>query len=442
MNMTRWIASQRPGTQCKDGIFRGGHGIRLESARLREFSVGRFTKLKLLPVTVKEEPLAPTNGAGLRVVELAGIGPGPHACMVLADLGADVVRIERRGGAPDAFDDRPDILLRGRRSISADLKDPDDIAMVGALMAVADVVVEGFRPGVTERLGLGPDAALAANPRLVYARITGWGQDGPRALSAGHDLNYIALTGLLDAIGPAGGKPVPPLNLVGDFGGGGMMLAFGVVAALLAVARGGKGQVVDAAMVDGASYLMALMYGMHAQGAWADQRGVNVLDTGAPWYDTYETADGKWLAVGCIEARFYAEFVQRLGLEQAALPKQHDRKRWGELRQAFAETIKGKSRAEWENVFAGSDACVAPVLSLAEVDSYAHNAARGTFTTRDGVKQPNPAPRFSRSTCTLGSSPRPRGADSEAVLADWGFAAEEIAGLLADGVIGAATAGA
>ena len=259
---------------------------------------------------------------------------------------------------------------------------------------------------------------------------------GPLAPRAGHDINYIALTGVLNAIGRPGAPPVPPLNLVGDFGGGGMFLAFGVVCALLEAQKSGKGQVVDAAMVDGAAYLMGLMYGMHAQGVWADTRGVNVLDTGAPWYDTYETKDGKWLAVGAIEARFYAELLQRLGLDAANLPKQHDRKRWGELRQVFTETIKARTRAEWEEVFKGSDACVAPVLSLAEVDQHPHNAARGTFITRDGVKQPAPAPRFSRTPCEVGHAPRPRGADSEAVLAAWGFVQAEIADLTAKGVVG------
>ena len=304
----------------------------------------------------------------------------------------------------------------------------------------ADALIEGFRPGVMERLGLGPDRLAEVNPKLVFGRMTGFGQDGPLAQRAGHDINYIALAGVLHGIGRQGEAPVPPLNLVGDFGGGGMFLAFGVVCALLEAQKSGKGQVVDAAMVDGAACLMALLYGMYAQGAWRDERGVNVLDTGAPWYDAYETKDGKWLAVGAIEARFYAEFIERLGLSAADLPGQHDRSGWPELRRRFAEAIKQRSRDDWERVFAGSDACVAPVLSLAEVRHHPHNAARATFIERDGVVQPAPAPRFSRTAAEIGAPPRPRGADSEAVLSDWGFAAAEIDSLRAAGVIGTAKA--
>ena len=268
--------------------------------------------------------------------------------------------------------------------------------------------------------------------------MTGWGQKGPLAKAAGHDINYIALAELLSAIGRKGEAPVPPLNLVGDFGGGGMFLAFGVVCALLEAQKSGKGQVVDAAMVDGSATLMALMYGMFAQGVWKDERGVNVLDTGAPWYDTYETKDGKWLAVGAIEARFYAEFVERLGLKTSELPKQHDRKGWPDLRRRFADTIKTRTRDEWEQVFSGSDACVAPILGLGEVAKHPHNAARATFAERDGVLQPAPAPRFSRTVPEMGRPPRKAGSDTDAVLGDFGFSAAEIAALKEAGVVGGA----
>jgi alpha-methylacyl-CoA racemase len=278
---------------------------------------------------------------------------------------------------------------------------------------------------------------LALNPKLVVGRMTGFGQDGPLAQAAGHDIDYIALSGVLHAIGRKGEAPVPPLNLVGDFGGGGMFLAFGVVCALLEAQRSGRGQVVDAAMVDGSATLMALVYGLFAQGSWKDERGVNVLDTGAPWYNSYETKDGKWLAVGAIEKRFYEAFVERLGLKLGDLPRQHDRSGWPELKRRFAEAIAAKTRDEWERIFAGSDACVAPVLSLAEAAQHPHNAARGTFVTHDGVLQPAPAPRFSRTVPEMGSSPRQPGADTETVLADFGFSAVEIATLKGAGVVGA-----
>jgi alpha-methylacyl-CoA racemase len=376
---------------------------------------------------------------GYRIIEMAGIGPAPFAAMLLADMGAEVIRVDRREagdlGLPGR-EPRFDVLHRGRRSIAVDVKSEAGREVVKRLAAKADAVVEGFRPGVMERLGLGPDALLALNPRLVFGRMTGFGQDGPLAPAAGHDINYIALAGVLHAIGRKGEAPVPPLNLVGDFGGGGMFLAFGVVCALLEAQRSGKGQVVDAAMVDGSATLMALMFGLYAQGMWKDERGVNVLDTGAPWYDTYRTKDGKWLAVGAIEKRFYEAFVERLGLALADLPRQHDRSGWPELRRRFAETISAKPRDEWETIFAGSDACVAPVLALGEVASHPHNAARGTFVERDGVLQPVPAPRFSRTVPEMGTPPRPLGADTEAVLADCGFSEVEIAGVKDAGVVG------
>ena len=377
--------------------------------------------------------------AGYRVIEMAGIGPAPFAAMLLADMGAEVIRVDRRQAADlglPARDVKFDVLHRGRRSIAVDVKVDAGREAVKRLAAKADSIIEGFRPGVMERLGLGPDVLLALNPKLVFGRMTGFGQDGPLASAAGHDINYIALAGVLHAIGRKGEAPVPPLNLVGDFGGGGMFLAFGVVCALLEAARSGKGQVVDAAMVDGSATLMALMLGLYAEGTWKDERGVNVLDTGAPWYETYRTKDDRWLAVGAIEKRFYEAFVERLGLSLAELPKQHDRSRWPELRRRFAEAIASKTRDEWERIFAGSDACAAPVLSLAEVASHPHNAARGTFAIRDGVLQPAPAPRFSRTVPEVGAPPRPVGADTDAVLADFGFSAAEIARLKGAGVVG------
>jgi len=379
--------------------------------------------------------------AGYRIVEMAGIGPAPFAAMLLADMGAEVVRIDRREAADLGLPGREprfDVLHRGRRFIAVDVKAEAGRDVVKRLAAKADAIVEGFRPGVMERLGLGPDVLLALNPKLIFGRMTGFGQDGPLANAAGHDINYIALAGVLHAIGRQGEAPVPPLNLVGDFGGGGMFLAFGVVCALLEAQRSGKGQVVDAAMVDGSATLMALMFGLYAQGTWKDERGVNVLDTGAPWYDTYRTKDGKWLAVGAIEKRFYEAFIERLGLSLADLPRQHDRSGWPELRRRFAETIAGKTRDEWERIFAGSDACVAPVLALGEVAQHAHNAARATFVERDGVLQPAPAPRFSRTAPEMGAAPRQPGADTGAVLADFGFSEAEIAALREAGVIGAA----
>ena len=379
--------------------------------------------------------------AGYRIVEMAGIGPAPFAAMLLADMGAEVVRVDRREAADLGVPGREpkfDVLARGRRSIAVDVKAEAGREVVKRLAARADAIIEGFRPGVMERLGLGPDVLLKVNPKLVFGRMTGFGQDGPLANAAGHDIDYIALAGALHAIGRKGEAPLPPLNLVGDFGGGGMFLAFGVVCALLEAQKSGKGQVVDAAMVDGAATLMALMYGLYSQGTWQDERGVNILDTGAPWYDTYATKDGKWLAVGAIERRFYEEFVERLGLKLSNLPKQHDRHGWPDLRRRFADAIAARTRDEWEEVFAGSDACVAPVLALGEVAQHPHNAARGTFARRDGVLQPAPAPRFSRTVPEMGRAPRPPGADTEAVLADFGFAPAEIARLIETGAVGAA----
>jgi alpha-methylacyl-CoA racemase len=379
--------------------------------------------------------------AGYRIIEMAGIGPAPFAAMLLADMGAEIIRVDRREATDLGLPGREvkfDVLHRGRRSVAVDVKAEAGREVVKRLAAKSHAMIEGFRPGVMERLGLGPDVLLGINPKLVFGRMTGFGQDGPLALVAGHDINYIALAGVLHTIGRKGEAPVPPLNLVGDFGGGGMFLAFGVVCALLEAQKSGKGQVVDAAMVDGSATLMALMYGMYSQGTWKDERGVNVLDTGAPWYNTYRTKDGKWLAVGAIEKRFYEEFVERLGLKLAELPKQHDRKGWPDLQRRFAETIAGKTRDEWERIFEGSDACVAPILALGEVAEHPHNTARSTFSRRDGVLQPAPAPRFSRTVPEMGAPPRQAGADTDAVLVDSGFSAAEIAKLREAGVVGAA----
>jgi alpha-methylacyl-CoA racemase len=378
--------------------------------------------------------------AGVRIIEMAGIGPAPFAAMMLSDMGAEVVRVDRREAADLGIPGRApkfEVLHRGRSSIAVDVKAEAGCEVVKRLVAKADAIIEGFRPGVMERLGLGPDVLLKINPKLVFGRMTGFGQDGPLANQAGHDINYIALAGVLHAIGRKGEAPVPPLNLVGDFGGGGMLLAFGVVCALLEAQKSGKGQVVDAAMVDGSAALMGLIYGLYSQGTWKDERGVNILDTGSPWYGTYQTMDGKWLAVGAIEKRFYEEFVQRIGLKLAELPKQHDRNGWPQLRQKFAEIIAGKTRAEWEQVFEGSDACVAPVLSLGEVENYPRNKARKTLMSVDGVLQPAPAPRFSRTVPEAGKPARQVGSDTERVLAAWGFAGGEIDALKTGGVVGA-----
>jgi alpha-methylacyl-CoA racemase len=379
--------------------------------------------------------------AGYRIIEMAGIGPAPFAGMLFADLGAEVIRVDRREATDLGLPTREpkfDVLHRGRRSIAVDVKAEAGREVVKRLVAKADAVIEGFRPGVMERLGLGPDVLLKINPKLVFGRMTGFGQDGPLANAAGHDIDYIALSGALHCIGRKGEAPVPPLNLVGDFGGGGMFLAFGVVCALLEAQKSGKGQVVDAAMVDGSATLMAALYGMYSCNAWKDERGVNVLDTGSPWYNTYRTKDGKWLAVGAIERRFYEAFVKGLGLEMSELPAQHDRKGWPDLQRRFADAIASKTRAEWERIFEGSDACVAPVLSLSEISEHPHNAARGTFVRRDDVLQPAPAPRFSRTVPEIGVPPRQPGADTDSVLGDFGFASGEIEQLKAAGVVGTA----
>ncbi|HZU79175.1 MAG TPA: CaiB/BaiF CoA-transferase family protein [Acidimicrobiales bacterium] len=375
--------------------------------------------------------------SGVRVVELAGIGPGPYTCMLLADAGADVIRVDRATGSPTppASGVHWDILNRSRPSVAVNLKHPDGVALVLDLVSQADALVEGWRPGVAERLGLGPDACLGRNPRLVYGRMTGWGQDGPMAQMAGHDINYIALSGALWSVGRADEPPVPPINLVGDFGGGGMLLAFGLMAAMLEARRSGQGQVVDAAMVDGSASLMTMTYAFHQLGWWLEERGVNILDTGAHFYEVYETKDGKWFSVGAIEAQFYAELLRVLGLEGEDLPAQQDRAQWPAMKKRFADIFRTKTRDEWTALFEGTDACGAPVLSPWEAHHHPHNAARGTFVDVAGVVQPGPAPRFSRTPGAVQSPPPVAGQDTDTALAAWGVSDDRRTELRAAGAI-------
>lgn len=374
---------------------------------------------------------APGPLAGLKVVELAGIGPGPYAAMLLADMGAEVVRVERPGRQGSAVPPEKDVLRRNRRSVVLDLRDPRGVAAVLELVAGADVLLEGFRPGVTERLGLGPEDCRAVNPRLVYGRMTGWGQEGPLASAAGHDIGYIAITGALGAIGDADGRPIPPVNLVGDFGGGSTFLVMGVLAACWEAARSGRGQVVDAAIVDGAASLTGLLHGMMAGGLWRDRRGVNMLDGGQPWYDTYATSDGRWMAVGALEPQFYAELVRLLELDPEVADRS-DPKTWPALRTALEQAFLTRTQEQWTDVFEGTDACVAPVLSLVEAAEHPHLAKRDTFVEVGGVTQPAPAPRFSRTTSGLPQAPPPIGQDTREVLTQWGVA--DVDALIADGV--------
>ncbi len=361
---------------------------------------------------------------GVRIVEIAGIGPGPFAAMALADLGAEIIRIDRTGNVLKGDPDVPpaDLLNRGRRSIAVDLKSPEGVEVVLSLIERADALIEGFRPGVMERLGLGPDVCAERNPKLVYGRMTGWGQDGPYAHTAGHDINYIALAGALDPIGRRGEGPVPPLNLVGDFGGGGMLLALGICAALVEAGRSGEGQVVDAAMVDGAALLTTMFHSFIAMGIWNDERGTNMLDSGAHYYDVYETADGEYVSIGSIEPQFYAELLRLTGLEGEDLPWQHDRNQWPELKDRLAKIFREKTRDEWCEVMEGTDVCFAPVLSLHEAPEHPHNVHRGTFTEVAGITQPAPAPRFSRTPGAITSPPPHAGQHTDEVLTDWGVA--------------------
>ena len=366
--------------------------------------------------------------SGVKVLELEAIGPAPFAGMLLADMGADVLVLDRPASADLGLKRERwyDVLMRGKRSVALDLKSDSAKEIFLELIAKADVLIEGLRPGVMERLGLGPDAALARNPRLVYGRMTGWGQYGPLAPRAGHDINYIALAGVLNAFGRKGEAPVPPLNLVGDFGGGGMLLGFGVACALLEAGRSGKGQVVDAAMVEGASLLAAMFSGFLAANTWSEERGANILDTGAPWYNVYETGDGKHVSVGSIESRFYEELLQRLGLSGEELPSQHDRASWPAMKSRFEKIFKTRTRDEWCKVFEGSDACFAPVLSWSEAPRHPHNRARSAYVSVARVEQPAPAPRFSRTPPEVRRAPPERGEGGRQALLDWGFTVQDI----------------
>ena len=370
---------------------------------------------------------------GIRIIELAGIGPGPFCGMMLSDMGAEVIRVDRlRPGAKAP----KDVLARNRRAIAVDLKNPQGVETILKLVETADALFEGFRPGVTERLGLGPEDCRARNEKLVYGRMTGWGQDGPMAQAAGHDINYIALTGALHAIGRPGERPVPPLNLVGDFGGGGMLLAFGLVCALLEAQKSGKGQVVDAAMVDGAATLMAMFFTMGAGGMFKDQRGTNMLDGGAHFYDSYETSDGKAICIGSIEPQFYALLIEKAGLDAERFSAQMDPAGWPALKEELIEVFKSKTRDEWCEIMEGTDVCFAPVLSIFEAPEHPHNKARNSFLELGGIKQPAPSPRFSRTEAEVSHPARAPGEDTESVLLDSGFSADEVAGLRDAGVIG------
>jgi len=378
--------------------------------------------------------------AGIRVIEMVGLGPCPFAAMMLADMGAEVIRIDRKGtgGAAGPFPmlgTKFDVMARGRRSLALDLKHPEAKEVVLRLAEQADVLLEGFRPGVMERLGLGPDACLERNPKLVYGRVTGWGQHGPLAQAAGHDINYVALSGMLHAMGRADSPPAPPLNLVGDFGGGAMMLAFGVVCAVLEARGSGKGQVVDAAMTDGSALLGAMMYGLRAFGMWTDQREANMLDGGAPFYDTYACADGKFISIGAIEPHFYAQLLALAGASDPAFARQWTQAEWPDVKAKFAALFAKRTRAEWCTLLERTDVCFAPVLDMAEAPAHAHNRARGAFIDVDGVTQPAPAPRFTRTAPEVSAPPAAPGQHSAAILADWGWEPDAIEALKAGEVI-------
>jgi alpha-methylacyl-CoA racemase len=375
--------------------------------------------------------------SGYRVIELAGIGPAPMCAMLLSDMGADVVRIDRLAdaGLGVQVQTKYSLLNRGRRSVALDLKRPEATDTVLRMVEKADALIEGFRPGVMERLGLGPDVCLSRNSKLVYGRMTGWGQEGPLAQAAGHDINYIALAGALHSIGRRGEAPVPPLNLVGDFGGGALYLALGVVAGILEAQKSGKGQVVDVAMVDGVASLMTAIYGMHGAGIWGNERGTNVLDTGAHYYDVYETRDGKHISVGSIEAKFYEELLERSGLKNEELPRQNDRPSWPRMKERLKTLFLTKTRDEWCKIMEGTDICFAPVLSMDEAPQYPHNQLRGTFVVQDGVTQPAPAPRFSRTPSAIQCPPAVPGEHTEEALRDWGFSSTELEKLRNSGAI-------
>ena len=370
---------------------------------------------------------------GVKIIELAGIGPAPFACMLLADLGAEVLRLERPGGGMAAMMGKHDVMSRGRRSVAVDLKADGAVELVLDLVASADVLIEAFRPGVAERLGVGPDHCLAANPKLVYARMTGWGQDGPLAARVGHDLNYASITGAIAAIGEPGRKPVPPLNLVADFGGGAMYCVTGVLAALVERATSGQGQVIDVAMVDGVTSLMAMAHSQHGLGVGKDERGANLLDGGTPYYDTYRCADGEYMSVGALEPQFFAELVRVLDIP--GLPAQGDRAEWPLMRELLAAKFASRTRAEWTEIFDGVDACVAPVWWIGEAVTDPHLQARQTIVERDGVVQPNVAPRFSRTPGSIGRPPQVPGTDTTEALRDWGIKDDTVATLLAAGTL-------
>ncbi len=365
--------------------------------------------------------------SGKRIVEIAGIGPGPFCAMLLADLGAEVVRVDRASAVPDTMPDSPnlDLLNRGRRSIGVNLKMPEGIETVLKLVQESDALIEGFRPGVAERLGIGPKECLARNPKLIYGRMTGWGQEGTYSLMAGHDINYIALSGVLGMIGREGEKPIPPVNLVGDFGGGGMLLALGICAALVETAKSGKGQIIDAAMTDGSALLSTMMHSFKAMGIWGE-RGTNLLDTGAPFYDVFECADGEFISIGSIEPQFYSELLRITEIDQSENPKQMDRTKWEEMKSKIADAIKEKTRSEWEELMEGTDVCFAPVLSMDEAYRHPHNKERSTFIEIAGVMQPAPAPRFSRTPASVSSPPPHAGQHTEEVLASLGLSNDEI----------------
>ena len=379
---------------------------------------------------------------GYRIIEIAGIGPGPFAAMMLADMGAEVVRVERaqsvRGPAPDTA--HWDVLLRGRRNIALDLKHPDGVATLLDMVAGADAIIEGFRPGVMERLGIGPDECLARNPKLVFGRMTGWGQDGPYSQAAGHDINYIGLAGSLAHFGRGGQTPVPPLNMVGDFGGGGMFLAYGVVCALLEAQRSGQGQVVDTAMVDGAAVLMSMFWSFKQIGMFDENApGTNLLDTGAHFYDVYPCADGKFVSLGSIEPQFYSELMRLTGLsDDPEFAQQMHKAQWPQLKERLGQVMLEKTRDEWCAIMEHTDVCFAPVLTMSEAAAHPHNVARGTFVEVAGAPQPAPAPRFSRTRAVIDSPPAHPGQHSRAVLADWGFAADRIDALIASGAVASA----
>jgi alpha-methylacyl-CoA racemase len=367
---------------------------------------------------------------GVKIIEVGGIGPGPFCGMMLSDMGAEVIRIERKGQSTST-QPKYDVMMRNRRSVGIDLKKTEGVDIVLSMVKQVDALQEGFRPGVMEKLGLGPAVCLERNPRLVYGRMTGWGQEGPLALVAGHDINYISLSGALHTFGRKGQKPVAPLNMVGDFGGGGMLLAFGIVCALFEAQTSGKGQVVDAAMVDGSAALMAMIYGHRASGLWADERGVNLLDSGAHFYDTYETADSKYISVGSIEPQFYELLLKHAEIDDPDFENQLDQQKWPELKERLTEVFKTKTRDGWCEVMEGTDVCVAPVLSLGEAPNHPHNKARNTFIELEGVLQPAPAPRFSRTQPEIQGPPPTPGGNKEEVLIDFGFSKDEIESLKA-----------